>query len=110
METALPFRLGGVLGRISETVFCSFETAAAHAEDREAVEQKVRPGERIFRASIRERHREQMELARGIDDVVNECVSRRKRAFNLGGGIDQGVQCRGIEVAAFEILDFFGTT
>jgi hypothetical protein len=32
-----------------------------------------------------------MELARGNDDVVNECVSRKKRAFNLGGGIEQAV-------------------
>lgn len=44
---------GGPFGRMSETVFCSFETAAAHAEDDEAVEEKVRLEDRILVACRR---------------------------------------------------------
>ena len=87
MVTLLPPGNGGRLGRMSETVFWSLETAAAHAEDTAAVEENVRLEDRTPLASMRIKHRGHIEVGANGDCNANEGTSRRLRALRLKGGI-----------------------
>jgi hypothetical protein len=74
---------------MSETVFCNFETAAAHAEDDRAVEEKVRLEGRILVDSMRKRHCGHTARAVDNEGFLIEGTSRKMRGLKIGGGIEE---------------------
>jgi hypothetical protein len=82
--------VGGRLGRMSETVFCILDTAAAHAECFFAEDENFRFAGRRWVASRWIKQRGQMDGAEDGGDTRRALDSRRTRALMLVGGIEEG--------------------
>lgn len=89
IETFFPSSVGGRLGSISETELWIFDTAAAHADDERAVEEKVRLEDGKFVDSMRKRHCGHTARAAADEELRNEGTSRRMRGLKLEGGIKE---------------------
>jgi hypothetical protein len=69
-------------------VFWILDTAAAHAEDWAAVEEKFRLEGRMLFDWRRSWHRQQTELEGSELAIANDLTSRRRRGLSCDGGIE----------------------